>query len=45
MKGKVASANKRALNAERSAESAFDRGYRSGRTDKWEKEERDKYGN
>lgn len=45
LKGKLANANKRASNAERYAESAYDRGYRSGRTDKWEKEERDKYGN
>ena len=45
LKGKLATANKRASNAERYAESAYDRGYRSGRTDKWEKEERDKYGN
>lgn len=45
LNGKLANANKRASNAERSAESAYDRGYRSGRIDKWEKEERDKYGN
>ena len=44
LKGKLSIANKRADNAEKQAESSFDRGYRSGRQDKWEKEEREKYG-